>query len=61
MTYTEAITELENIVKDLETGNISVDELSEKVNRAAELLKICKSFLKKTEVDVEEILKELED
>lgn len=61
MTYTESINELEEIVNELENGNISIDDLSEKVNRATELLKICKGFLKKTEVDVEEILKELEE
>ena len=61
MNYTEAIQELEEIVQEIETGKISVDDLSEKVSRAAELTNHCKGILKKTEVDVEQILKELND
>jgi len=37
-----------------------VDELSEKVKRAALLIKICKQKLTTTEEDVNKILKELE-
>lgn len=59
--YTEAYEELQQIVGDIEDGEISVDELSKKVKRAAELLKICKSKLTETEEDVNQILKELEE
>jgi exodeoxyribonuclease VII small subunit len=58
--YTEAFEELQVIVSEIEQGEISVDELSEKVNRAAQLIKICKSKLTKTEEDVNKILKELD-
>lgn len=58
--YTEAFAELQNIVAEIEQGEISVDELSEKVKRAALLIKICKTKLSTTEEDVKEILKELE-
>lgn len=58
--YTEAYQELETIVADIENGEISVDELSEKVKRAAELIKICKEKLTSTEKDVNTILKDLE-
>lgn len=57
--YTEAFEELRTIVSDIEQGEISVDELSEKVKRAAQLIKICKSKLTTTEEDVNKILKEL--
>jgi len=59
--YTEAFEELQQIVSDIEDGEISVDELSVRVKRAAELIKICKTKLTSTEEDVNEILKELED
>jgi len=59
-TYTEAFEELQFIVTDIEQGEISVDELSEKVKRAAFLIKICKSKLSTTEEDVNRILKELD-
>jgi exodeoxyribonuclease VII small subunit len=60
LNYTEAFDELQQIVTDIERGEISVDELSEKVKRATELIKICKTKLTTTEEDVKNILKDLE-
>ena len=59
--YTEAFEELQKIVSEIEEGDISIDELSIKVKRAAELIKICKNKLTSTEEDVNQILKELEE
>ncbi|MBL7772106.1 MAG: exodeoxyribonuclease VII small subunit [Chitinophagaceae bacterium] len=58
--YNEAFEELQLIVVEIESGDISVDELSEKVKRATELIRICKHKLHSTEDHVKEILKELE-
>jgi len=58
--YTEAFEELQEIVAQIEEGEISVDELSEKVKRAAKLIKICKTKLISTEEDVDKILKEMD-
>jgi exodeoxyribonuclease VII small subunit len=58
--YTAAFDELQQIVEEIESGEISVDELSEKVKRASVLIAICKEKLFKTEDDVNQILKELE-
>jgi len=60
ITYTEAFQELQDIVNEIEEGEISVDELSDKVKRAAILIKTCKAKLTTTEEDVNQILKELE-
>lgn len=59
-TYTSAFDELQMIVKEIESGDIGVDELSEKVKRASTLIAICKEKLFKTEDDVNQILKDLE-
>ena len=59
--YIKAFEELQRIVSEIEQGEISVDELSEKVKRAAYLIKICKSKLATTEEDVNKILKELDN
>jgi exodeoxyribonuclease VII small subunit len=59
LNYTTAFEELQKIVSEIEQGEISVDELSDKVKRAAHLIKICKSKLTATEEDVNNILKEL--
>jgi exodeoxyribonuclease VII small subunit len=57
--YTKAFAEFQEIVHDIENGEITVDVLSKKVKRAAELIKICKSKLTSTEEDVNKILREL--
>ena len=60
LTYTEAITKLEAIVEEIENEDISVDDLSKKVKRASELIRLCKTKLTKTEQEVNEVLKEIE-
>ena len=58
--YAEAFEELQQIVAQIEDGEISVDELSEKVKRAAFLISLCKARLSSTELDVNKILKDLD-
>lgn len=58
--YKESIEELQEIVNDIEDNEISVDELSKKVKRASDLLKLCNAMLEKTEEEVNQILKESE-
>jgi exodeoxyribonuclease VII small subunit len=58
--YAEAFEELQEIVAEIESGQISVDELSEKVKRATELIRICKIKLTSTEENVNKILKDIE-
>ena len=50
-TYTAAFEELQMIVRDIESGDIGVDELSEKVKRASVLIAICKEKLFKMSDD----------
>ena len=57
--YTTAFSELQAIVAEIEQGSISVDQLSEKVKKAVQLIQICKDKLTSTEEDVNAILKEL--
>jgi exodeoxyribonuclease VII small subunit len=59
--YSKDLTELEAIVSQIEEEEISVDELSEKVKRAAQLIKNCKQLLRTTEEEVAQILKELNE
>jgi exodeoxyribonuclease VII small subunit len=58
--YVQAFEELQEIVAEIESGQISVDELSEKVKRATELIRICKMKLTSTEENVNKILKDIE-
>lgn len=59
LTYEQATEELQQIIADIESGEISVDILSEKVKRAAELIAFCKEKLTSTENDVQKILEDL--
>ncbi len=52
--------EITSMLEQIENGEISVDELSEKVKRATVLIAVCKEKLFKTEDDVNQILKDLE-
>lgn len=54
--YTDAFEELQTIVSEIEQGEISVDELSEKVKRATLLIHACKAKLTATESEVNSIL-----
>ena len=59
--YSQAIEELNQIVEDLQKETVDVDELSSKVKRAVELIKLCKEKIHKTELEVKNIVKELEE
>ncbi|WP_313190831.1 exodeoxyribonuclease VII small subunit [Sphingobacterium sp.] len=59
--YKDAFEELQHIVSDIESGDIAVDELTAKINRASELLTICKAKLTASEEEVEKLLQKLEN
>ncbi|MEW6052336.1 MAG: exodeoxyribonuclease VII small subunit [Nitrospirota bacterium] len=61
ITYSQAIEELEGIIQDIETENIDVDALTEKVRRATTLIKFCKRNLRTTEEEVKKVLSEIEE
>lgn len=59
LTFTEAKKELEAIVKAIESGEMDVDILTEKVKRASELIAFCKEKLTKTENELQKILDDI--
>ena len=61
LSYNEAMAEVEEILEKIENEELDVDDLAEKVKRVSVLLKICKDKLMKTNEQVEQILKEMED
>jgi exodeoxyribonuclease VII small subunit len=61
LSYTKAIRELEHIINEIETENIDVDVLTEKVKRASALITFCKGNLKTTEEEVKKALSEIEE
>ena len=54
--YGEARKRLEQILKDIEGSEVDVDDLSEMVKEAAELIQLCRKKLEKTRVEVEKVV-----
>lgn len=59
LTYTKAKMELEEIVKAIESGNLDVDALTQKVKRASELISLCKKKLTTTDEELQKLLDEI--
>jgi exodeoxyribonuclease VII small subunit len=57
LTYSDAYAKLEELVAQLEGGNIPLDELSLKVNQANELILICENKLRNIQAEVNETIK----
>ena len=56
MTYEESLKQLEDIVRKMEAGNYSIDELAEKLTLAQQLISQCKEKLEKTDSEIKKIL-----
>jgi exodeoxyribonuclease VII small subunit len=61
MTYREAIEELEAILRALETDAIDVDDLTTRVERSAELIRLCRHKLRHAEASLDRIFDTLDD
>jgi len=59
--YLQAMQELNQILEGLQAQELDVDELSVKVKRAVELIKLCRERIEKTELEVKKIVKEFEE
>ena len=60
LTYSQAWKELEQITNEIESEEINVDVLTEKVKRACCLIKFCKGRLRTTEEEVNKVLSEID-
>lgn len=54
--YEAAMKELQVIVSQIQEGEISIDNLSASVKRAAELINYCKEKLRTTEKEIQEVI-----
>ena len=59
--YAEAIAELEEILETLDRDDVDVDQLSEHVQRAAELIELCRERIGSAKLRIEEVVWALED
>ena len=60
-TYADLSAELETILDEIESGEIDLDALSNKVERAATLLALCRKRLAATETKVKQVTEDLQD
>lgn len=54
--YEEAVSQLEQIVANLEEGGLNIDELSSELKKAQKLIMLCKQRLTKTDKEIQKIL-----
>ncbi len=52
MSYEEAVREIQETVAQLQESEINIDELSDKVKRAAELIQYCREKLRSAEAEI---------
>ena len=57
--FSEAVVEIEDILKKIESGELDVDKLSVEVKRASELIRQCQKKLRTTEEEINSIFKDL--
>ena len=58
MKYEEAIKELENIVSQIEKNELDIDQLTERLKVAQQLIKHCRDKLYKTDEEIKAMLEE---
>ena len=59
-TYRDAIAELETILRALETDTVDVDELTARVQRSAQLIRLCKQKLRTAEDAIDRVFENLD-
>lgn len=55
ISYSEAMAEIETIIRQLQSENCDIESLAERVARASKLIELCRAKLRKAESDVEKL------
>jgi exodeoxyribonuclease VII small subunit len=58
--YADAVTELEEILAELESDDVDVDRLAAQVGRAADLIELCRGRLSAAQTEITRIVADLE-
>jgi exodeoxyribonuclease VII small subunit len=56
--YEAAFAELQAIVRKMENDELDIDQMSDQLRRAQQLIKLCKDKLTKTDEEIKKILAE---
>jgi exodeoxyribonuclease VII small subunit len=61
LSFSEAMEELERILRGVEAEETDIDVLGAELKRAAELLELCRTKIRRAEVEVTQIVQSLEE
>lgn len=61
VSFRQAIDELETILRRIESEEVDIDRLAAEVARATELVDLCRTKLRRAEVQVTEIVQKLDE
>ncbi len=59
--FSEALIELEAILRRIESEETDIDGLADELKRAAELLDLCRGKIRRAEVEVTQIVQKIEE
>lgn len=57
--FRDAVGRIEEIIKNIESGDLDIDRLSDEVKTATDLIKQCQKKLKTTEDEINSIFKDM--
>ena len=58
--YADAMRELDDILEELERDDLDVDVLAVRVQRASELIQLCRGRIARAQADVDRVVTDLE-
>jgi exodeoxyribonuclease VII small subunit len=58
--YADAMRELDDILEELERDDLDVDVLAARVQRASELIQLCRTRIARAQADVDKVVTDLE-
>jgi exodeoxyribonuclease VII small subunit len=61
ISYKDAVKEIEEIISKIESGELNVDQLTDKVKRASLLLDICRKKLKTVDEEISRIIEGMKE
>lgn len=58
--YADALNELDGILRELESSDVDVDRLAERVSRASELITLCRTKIDVAELQIRQVTADLD-
>ena len=59
--FSQAMEELESVLRRIEGDEIDIDQLGRELGRAATLLEVCRKKIRRAEVEVRQIVEKIEE